>query len=154
MVRSSEETGEDTSQAGIQPRRGVFVFKIDLIGRTHDASAVFLLLYNFLKFLLDFSPGSLGEIRLRLLGTGNAFLRLLRDLNVGDGDEQDVFHHRIGYGFSQAADQAAGAGADPKASGTAHGSSNCSAQHGASQWRRRSPRLMRLRPPSGQFSPR
>ena len=76
MVRSSEEAGEDTSEAGIELWRGILVFKIDLIGRTHDASAVFLLLYNFLKCLFDFRAGSLGDIRLCLLGTGHAFFRL------------------------------------------------------------------------------
>ena len=54
MVRSSEEAGEDASEAGIEFWRGILVFKIDLVSRTHDASAVFLLLYNFIKFLFDF----------------------------------------------------------------------------------------------------
>ena len=73
MVRSSEEAGEDASEAGIELWRGILVFKIDLVSRTHDASAVFLLLYNFLKLLFDFGPGSLGDIRLGLLGTGHPF---------------------------------------------------------------------------------
>ena len=69
-------SGQDSCEAGIQFRRCILVFKIDLIRRTHDPSTIFLFLHDFIKKLLNFCAGALGEIRLRLLGTGNAFLRL------------------------------------------------------------------------------
>ena len=67
MLRFLKQAGQDSCEAGIQFRRGILVFKIDLIRRTHDPSPVFLFLHDFIKDLFDFRAGALGEIGLGLL---------------------------------------------------------------------------------------